>query len=90
MAENEKRVGTVPIVLGKKTKNESFSTITTAEEVQANNALQKEYDDENAVPIESYFSIKGVRDPVAQAMMTAYTKVRHATVAAFDDIFKTY
>lgn len=86
----QKKHGTDPLVLGKKSRTEQFSTVKTAEQVQEEQDINKEHDAPDAVTLEAYFSLKGIRNPTKRAMMVAYTKVKRATVAAFDEIFSTF
>jgi hypothetical protein len=77
-------------VLGKKWAGEKFPTVKSAADVVASQELQKEYVHENAVPLSVYFTKRRINDPVKQAMMFAFTKVRKATIEAFDEIFETF
>jgi hypothetical protein len=81
---------TAPIRLGKKFRGEKFVTIKTAEMAAADAKLQKKYADPHAVTLIAYFVHKQIRNPVQQAGMTAYTRVRRATVQAFDEIFAKF
>lgn len=85
-----KKQDTEDVVLGKKFPGEKFSTVRSAEEIAATNEENKKYDVENAVPIDAYFMKRRITDPVKKAMMEAYTKVRKATVEAFDEIFDKF
>jgi DnaJ-class molecular chaperone len=78
------------VILGKKFAGEKFSTVRSAANVLADHELQKSYDHPNAVPIEVYFVKHRVNDPVQRAMMLASTKIRKATIEAFDDIFHSF
>ncbi len=82
---------TKPVVrLGKKFKGEKFVTIKTAEMLEEAEVLRKRYADPHAVTLTAYFVHKRIRNPVQQASMSAYTKVRRATVKAFDEIFAKF
>ena len=60
----------------------------TPQDVADTLALQAPYAKKpGAMPIASYFSHKGVTNPVMQASMLAHTKIRVATVEDFDKIF---
>lgn len=88
--DEPKQHGTPPPQHGKKWKTEKFVTTKTAEDVLAQQELNKQYEDPNAVPLSVWFTTRGVRDHVKQKMMEAYTGVRRATLEAFDEIFKTF
>lgn len=76
---------------GKQWRGQQFVTDVTPEDVAEKRAVDAMYGaDENAVPIEVWFMKRGHRDPVMQAGMLAYTKVRKATIAVFDDIFSSF
>lgn len=81
---------TPPARLGKKFQGEKFVTVKTAAMVEADTKLQQKYADPHAVTLTAYFVHKRIRNPVQQAGMAAYTKVRRATVKAFDDIFAKF
>jgi len=85
-----KKQDTEEVILGKKFAGEKFPTVKSAEDVAAERELQKQFEHENAVPLSVYFTIRRITDPVKQAMMEAYTKVRKATLEAFDEIFETF
>lgn len=89
MSEKTEKKSEAPAV-GRKWKGEPFPAVKTVEQVQEENALRAQYADDNAMSIEAYFVHKRIRNPVMQAAMAAYTKVRKATVAAFDEIFSTF
>ena len=79
------------VKLGKKFSGEKFSTVRSAEETAEQVALNVEYgSDPEAIPLSVYFTHKRVNDPTHQRMMESYTKVRNATLAAFDAIFKDF
>lgn len=79
------------VILGKKFPGERFSTVRSAKETAEQIALQKEFGDHpEAMPLTVYFSHRRIHDSTMQAMMTAYTKVRKATLATFDAIFKDF
>ena len=75
---------------GKTFKGQQFVPVKTEADVQAEIDAQKPYAKEGAVAIETYFAMRGHRDPVMQASMLAYTKVRKATVEDFDVIFQNH
>lgn len=81
---------TPSVRLGKKFKGEKFVTVTTSEMVEADTKLQQQYAAPNAVTLTAYFVHKQIRNPVQQASMAAYTRVRRATVQAFDEIFAKF
>ena len=77
--------------LGSKTyKGQRSVQVATAETVAANMKLQAAYEDVHAVPLSTYFALRGIKDPVFQGAMMTYTKVRRATLTAFDQIFATF
>ena len=73
---------------GKKYKGEQFSTTRTPE--AATKAAKKFATAENKVSLAVYFTLRGVRNPVQQDAMRAYTDTRSAPVDAFDKIFKDF
>lgn len=79
------------IILGKKYPGEQFSTVKSAAQVVEEQEVQKPFEHENAVPIEVYFKHRRIdSDPVRHAAMLAFTKVRKATMEAFDSIFAKF
>lgn len=76
--------------LGKQYKGQQFVPILTPEDVKADNDLQAQYNHPDAIGIDAYCAIRGVRDPVMQAAMKAHTKVRKATKEVWDQLFKTF
>jgi len=77
-------------VVGRQFPGQQHYAVTLPEEEAARVELQKQYDDPNAVPLNVYFSVKQIRNPVMQASMRAYTKVERATVDAWDEIFRDH
>ena len=86
----ELKIGTPLPKNGKKWAGQKHVTTRTAADVVDERSLQAKYAHPNAVTLDGYFTRKGVRDPVKRAAMMAYTKVRRATVAAFDEIFAKF
>lgn len=78
-----------PVVLGKKFVGERFPTIARAPD-NDDAELLSQFDEPEAIPLSVYFMNRRITDPVKQAMMTAFTLVHRATVAAFDKIFETF
>lgn len=76
--------------MAKRWKGDQFSPKTTVEEIQEVQRLNKEYADENAILLETYCSIKGIRDIPTMEGMRAFTKITKATREAWDQIFKTF
>ncbi len=76
--------------LGKKFKGQKFVTIKTSEMVEAETKLNQKYAGPNAVTLTAYFVHRSIRNPVQQASMAAYTKVKRATVQDFDKIFEKF
>ena len=73
--------------VGKSYKGQQFPPVKTVEDVQVEIDAQKPFAKEGAISIETYFAIRGHRDPVLQASMLAFTLVRRATPDDFDTIF---
>ena len=78
------------VILGKKFAGEKFSTVRSTEDVVAEQKIQDEHAHPNAVPLSVYCMIRGHHDKVLVAMLEAHTKVRTATLEAFDKIFKSF
>lgn len=79
------------VILGKKFAGETFCTIKSMDHVREEMALHAKHGTHpEAMPLSVYFANKRITDPVTQAMMTAHTKVRQATVAVFDAIFANF
>lgn len=83
MAESGKK-------LGKAYKGQAFVPVKTEADVKAEMDAQKPFDKPGAISLETYFAIKGIRNPVMQAGMRAYTTIRRATVEDWAAIFATY
>lgn len=81
---------TEDVVLGKKFAGEKFSTVKSADDIAAERKLQEDYAHENAVPLSVYFSNRRITDLTQQRMMESFTKVRKATMEAFDEIFAKF
>lgn len=79
-----------PGAAGKTWKGQKFPPSRTVEDVQEQSEAQKLYDKEGAVSLAVYFSTKGIRNPVSQAGMRAYTNIQRATVEDWDAIFATF
>jgi hypothetical protein len=90
MSDTPKKHGTERPEVGRKWAGEPFPTVKTAEQVAAERVAQEPYNTPDAVDLITYFSIRRISDPVKRAGMAAYTTIRNASVAAFDDIFSTY
>lgn len=77
--------------IGKKYPGDRFPTSQSPEDVIADRKAQEPFASmPDAVSLDAYFSIVGITNPVAQAGMRAYTKVRKAPVSEFKKIFETY
>jgi len=74
--------------LGKQYRGDMFPAIKTPEMVERERQLQLEHDHPDAVPIEVYFSVRGIMDPGAQAARRRSTTVQQATMEKWDEIFK--
>jgi hypothetical protein len=79
-----------PPETGKTFRGQKFPPIRTAESVQRDVDAQKPFNKPDAVAIEVYFAVKGIRNPVSQAAMRAYTNIKRATVADWDAIFSKF
>lgn len=79
-----------PAATGKTWKGQKFPPIRSAESVKQDVDAQKPYDKPDAVALEVYFAVKGIRNPVSQAGMRAYTNIKRATVADWDAIFSKF
>ncbi len=75
---------------GKAWKGQKFSPIRSAESVKREVDAQKPYDKEGAVTLDVYFALKGIRNPVQQAGMRAYTNIKRATVTDWTAIFSKF
>lgn len=74
--------------LGKLYRGDLFPAIKTPEMVEADRLLQLEHDHKDAVPLEVYFSLRGITDVGAQAARRRSTNVQQATMEKWDEIFK--
>lgn len=91
--ESPKKDGTrqvEEVILGKKFPSEKFVTIRSAADVEEVAKLHEKHAHADAIPIEAYLSIRGHNEHTMQAMLLAHTKVRRATMEAFDEIFKSF
>lgn len=76
--------------LGKSYRGQTFVPIESPAGIAVRDAIQKDFDVVDAVPIEVYFRVRGYESPHVRAAMLAYTMVRRATLEAWDRIFATY
>lgn len=76
--------------IGKIYRGQQHAPLLTPEMAEEINAVQREYDHPDAMPVEAYFSLRGIKEPARVAGMLAYTKVRRATVYDWDLIFRSY
>jgi hypothetical protein len=76
--------------VGKQYRGQTFVPIQSEAGLLAAAEAQKPYTKPDAVSLDSYFTIKSIRNPVMQAGMRAYTQVHSATIADWDTIFATY
>lgn len=102
--DKNKKHGTEPVVSGKKFAGESFPTVTTAEAVAAQQAVDAAHSHPEAMDLNAYFTVCRINDPVKRAMMRAFqpldpedkdqqrrlTLPRRATKEAYDAFFKTF
>ncbi len=79
-----------PGATGKTWKGQKFPPSRTVEDVQEQAEAQKPYDKEGAISLVVYFATKGIRNPVSQAGMRAFTNIQRATVEDWDAIFATF
>lgn len=79
-----------PKQVGRRWRGDS-AVLRSSEDVADEAAEQAQYRDKpGAVPLLAYFGFKDITNPVMQASMSAYTKIRIATVEDFDAIFKDH
>lgn len=76
--------------LGKTWKGQKFPPVRSVESVRSDAVAQQPFNKPGAVAIEVYFATKGIRNPVQQAGMRAFTKIKRATIIDWDAIFKTF
>jgi hypothetical protein len=81
---------TPPTSTGKTFKGQTFPPVRTVESVQEAADAQKPFDKPGAVALAVYFAQKGIRNPVSQAGMRAFTSIQRATVEDWDAIFKSF
>jgi hypothetical protein len=75
---------------GKQYRGQSFPPVRTADDVQEAQDAQEPYNKPDAVDLHVYFASQGIRDPVQQAAMRAYTKVSRATPEDWAKIFDRF
>lgn len=80
----------MPQRIGKSYRGQVFVPIRTVESVEDDERLRARYDSPDAIPIQTWFKIRGHNDPVKQAGMLAFTRVRRAEPGEWDRIFATY
>jgi hypothetical protein len=78
------------VKIGKSYRRQKFMPVRTPESVAADAALHAKFADPDAMPLSAYFVRRGITDPVKQAGMAAYTRLRAATLSAWDSIFASY
>lgn len=77
--------------MGKKQYDGQMFVPTSSPEEMAEMAkAQAPYEAEDAVSIDVYFVLRSVRDPIMQASMRAFTKVRRATPSGWGLIFEKF
>lgn len=77
--------------VGKQYPGQVFVPSKTLDQVLVEQAEQAKYSDgPEAVPLEVYFHYRQIRTPEARAAMAAFTTVRRATLAEWDNLFKTF
>lgn len=76
--------------VGRQFPGQQHYAVTLPEAEASRIALQKQYDVDGAVPLNVYFSVKRIQNPVMQASMRAYTSVDRATIASWDEIFRDH
>lgn len=82
---------TAEVKLGKTYRGQAFVPVKTSGEAAAERAEARPYETKpGAIKLDAYFGLRKVRDPVMQASMRAYTKIRVATPEDFDEIFKNH
>jgi hypothetical protein len=75
--------------LGKLGKWDEFPAVKTPATAAKETAAQAAYAKPEAVPLEVYFVVRNIRDPVARAARAAFTTIRLATLEDWDEIFKS-
>jgi hypothetical protein len=82
---------TLALLVGRTYRGEGAPPITTPDAVAELHAMQAPFSAKpGAMSIQVYFITKGIDNPILQASMAAYTKVRIATVEDFDEIFEEH
>lgn len=76
--------------MGKQFRGQAFVPIKTEDDVLEEQEAQVPFASPDAVPLATYFAVRGIRNPVDQAARKAYTKVRNATLDAWDTIFTDF
>lgn len=76
--------------LGRSYRGEQFAAVKTSEQVDVETKLQQKHNKEGAIPIEAYFSLKGIMSPVMQAAYLRFTTIRNATPEAWEEIFSKF
>lgn len=76
--------------IGKQWKTQPHAVIATPEDLEAQRAEQEPYNKPDAVTLDVFCVMRGIRDPVRIAAMRAYTAITKATVSDWTDIFKTF
>lgn len=76
------------LTLGKLYKGDQFPALKTPDMVERERLEQEKYNHPESVPIEVYFSVRGISDVGAQAARRRSTSVQQATMEKWDEIFK--
>lgn len=76
---------------GKTSPKDIFYASKTDGQAAEEAALWNEFArEEGAVELDLYCHIKGINDPVRVAGMKAYTKIKKATPAKWDEVFASF
>lgn len=76
------------IPIGKQFKGDNFPAIKTPAQVEQESAEQAKMSTPDAVPLEVYFTLRGITDPGAMAARMRYTSLRSAPLEEWDAIFE--
>lgn len=84
--EESPKASDVPV--GKQHKGDAFPAAKSPDQIAQETAAQAEMDKEpECIPIEVFFSLRGINDPGARAARLRYTSLRNAPLEKWDEIF---
>jgi hypothetical protein len=79
------------VLLGRTFRGETSPPVTTPEAIAEIRTMAAVHANKpEAIAIQVYFVAKGIDNPILQASMLAYTKIRTAPVGYFDEIFAAH